>query len=127
MDGKKNKKDINYYLNLPWTYTIETATENGKILYIVHLNEIYGISTDAPSIEEGMKLIKEAMTAAFEMYLEDNEEIPEPIKEENYKGKIAYRTTPKRHYFIAKEAKKRDLSLSQIIDQFIDKSVAKKG
>jgi len=122
----KNKKDINYYLNLPWTYTIETTIENGKVLYIVHLNEIYGISTDAHSIEEAMKLMKEAMIVAFEMYLEDNEEIPEPIQERDYKGQIAYRTTPKRHYLIAKEAKKRDLSLSQVIDQFIDQSISKK-
>lgn len=33
MAGKKNKKDINYYLNLPWTNTIETAEENGKTIY----------------------------------------------------------------------------------------------
>lgn len=37
-----------------------------------------GISTDAPTINEAMKLIKESMKPAFEMYLEDNEEIPEP-------------------------------------------------
>jgi len=123
MDGKKS---INYYMNLRWTYTIETTIENGQTLYIVHLNEIHGISTDATSIEEAMTLMKEAMMASFEMYLEDNEEIPEPIQEENYKGQIAYRTTPKRHYLIAKEAKKRDISLSQVIDQYIDKSVLKK-
>ena len=26
-------KDINYYLNLPWTYTIETTRETGEFLY----------------------------------------------------------------------------------------------
>jgi len=59
MDGKKS---INYYMNLRWTYTIETTIENGKILYIVHLNEIHRISTDVPSVEE-------AMMASFEMYI----------------------------------------------------------
>jgi len=73
-----------------------------------------------------MRLIKEVMKTAFEMYLEENEEIPEPMKEEDYKGKIAYRTTAKRHFLIAKEAKKRDLSLSQVIDQFIDQLLSKK-
>ncbi len=119
------KKDIKYYLNLPWTYTIETTNETGETLYIVHVNELPGISTDAPSIEEAMQLIKEAMQGAFEMYLEDGEEIPEPTNKNDYKGNIAYRTTPSRHFLIAREAKKRNISLSQAIDTFIDKAYLK--
>lgn len=72
-------KNIKYYLDLPWTYTIETEKdEKGKSPYVVHVNELEGIATDAPTIEEAMKLIKEAMEAVFEMYLENDEEIPEP-------------------------------------------------
>lgn len=126
MDIKKNmsKKELDYYLNLPWTYTIEQAKdEQNKKIYIVRVNELPGVSTDAPSIEEAMSLIQEAMTLAFEMYLKSGEEIPEPISEENYKGKIAYRTTARRHYIIAKEAKKNNLSLSQVIDNLIDTAI----
>ena len=122
---KNNKKDINYYLNLPWTYTIETTRETGELIYIVHVNELPGVSTDASSLEEAMALIKEALTAVFHMYLEDGEEIPEPLSENNHKGNIAYRTTSQRHYFIAREARKRNLSLSQTIDLFIDKATQK--
>ena len=31
--------------------------------------------------------------------MENDEDIPEPIKEEDYKGNISYRTTSRRHYF----------------------------
>ena len=48
------------------------------------------------------------MMAAFEFYQENNEEVPEPVKEEDFKGNIAYRTSSKRHYMISKEAKKRE-------------------
>lgn len=75
----KINKNIEYYLNLPWTYTIETEEdEKGNPIYVVYVNELEGIATDAPTIEKAMKLIKEVMEATFEMYLENDEEIPEP-------------------------------------------------
>jgi len=72
---KNNKKIIDCYLNLPWSYTIETIKENGQTLYIVCVNEMSGICTDGQTIDAAMELIKEAMVATFEFYLENNEEI----------------------------------------------------
>jgi len=79
--------------------------------------------TDAYTIDEGVRVLKqEVMPIVFQMYEDDGEEIPEPIDESKFKGNIAYRTNPRRHYFIAREAQKRKQSLSQIIDSFIDAS-----
>lgn len=115
------KKSLSSYLDLPWTYTItqEVDKETGKI-YTVRVNELSGVVSDAPTIEEVMALIKEAMMLSFKMYQEAGEEIPEPISKKNFAGNIAYRTTSERHYLIAREARKRNMSLSQIIDTFID-------
>lgn len=93
LKGDHEQKDINYYLNLPWTYTIETTQETGQLLYIVHVNELPGISTDAPTLEEAMEHIKEAMAGAFKLYLKHGDEIPEPINPNKFKGNIAYRTS----------------------------------
>lgn len=124
---KKVNKNIEYYLNLPWTYTIETEKdEKGKPIYVVYVNELEGIATDAPTIEKAMKLIKEVMEATFEMYLENDEEIPEPKIFEQYKGNIAYRTTPLRHYSLVKEAQKKNVSISQLIDNAIDSTLRKR-
>lgn len=121
MESKKKYKKLNYYLNLPWTYTVEQTVDNKKNkIYVVRVNELPGICTDAKSLDEAMQLIKEPMKAAFEFYMENNEDIPEPIKEENYKGNISYRTTSRRHYLIIKEAMRKDLSISQVIDNLID-------
>ncbi len=118
----KNKKiDFDYYLNLPWTYTIEMDKDNkGNTIYILSVNELPGVKTDAPSIEEALELIKDAMMGTFKLYIKQGEDIPEPIIEEEYKGNISYRTTSRRHYLLAKEAQKRNLSLSKLIDQYID-------
>jgi len=123
---KSNKKIIEHYLNLPWSYTVETGKDNGKIFYIVCVNELPGICTDAPTIDAAMELIKEAMTATFELYLENNEEIPVPVDEEQYKGNIAYRTTSRRHHLIARAAQLRKASLSSIIDECVDEALKRK-
>lgn len=120
MATQNKTKDITYYLNLPWTYTVETTRETGELLYIVHVNELPGIATDAPSLQEAMELIKEAMKGAFKLYLKHGDEIPEPVNPDKFKGNIAYRTSSVRHYKLFKEAQKHNQSLSQFIDQCID-------
>ncbi len=120
-----NKKKLDYYLNLPWTYTIETEKENGETLYVVCVNELPGICTDDTTLDGAMVLIKEAMTAAFQLYLENGEEIPEPIDKDQFKGNIAYRTNSERHYLIARAAQRKASSLSKIIDECIDMSLKK--
>jgi predicted RNase H-like HicB family nuclease len=76
---KKQYKKLSYYLNLPWTYTIEQVNnKNNKNIYVVRVNELPGICTDAPSVDEAMKLIQEPIAAAIEFYMKNNQDIPEP-------------------------------------------------
>ena len=85
MDIKKKYKELNHYLDLPWTYTVEQSRdENKNKIYIVRVNELPGICTDAPSLGESMKRIKEPMTAAFEFYMKNNQIIPEPVNEKDF-------------------------------------------
>ncbi len=122
MVTKKNKKikDINYYLGLPWTFTIEQdKDEFGNKIYVIRVNEIPEAATDASCLEDAIALIEEALALAIEIRLDLGEKIPEPVGKE-YKGSIAYRTTPRRHYIIAREAQKRGQSLSKFIDTLVD-------
>lgn len=114
------KKQIDYYLNLPWSYTIEQESYEGTHYFIIRVNELPGICTDAETIEEGMVLIKEAIEGAIILYLENGEQVPEPIKREHYKGNISYRTTSERHYYVAKRANITQKSISKTIDELID-------
>lgn len=80
MDTKReNKKDLKYYLALNWSYTLEQDSHDGKKLYIIRVNELPGVCTDAPTIEKGMKNIKQAIAAAIDLYIEQRDLIPEPI------------------------------------------------
>ncbi len=119
----KTKKFDNY-LNLAWTYTITQGVDGkNKKIYIVRVNELPGVCTDAPTIPKALELIKDAMLGAFELYQKHEQEIPVPIDEKKFKGEIAYRTTSGRHYLIAREAQRRGLSLSKVIDDLIDSNL----
>lgn len=80
----KKTKDVNYYLNLPWTYTIEQEDDDGKKMYVVRVNELPGVSTDGYAFQEAMESIQEAMTLTFEVLLEAGDKIPEPIHKKHY-------------------------------------------
>jgi hypothetical protein len=59
------------------------------------------------------------------LYLKNKEPVPEPIRREDYKGNIAYRTTSVRHYYVAKIAKNMHKSISKTIDELIDAGMEK--
>jgi|GEM_PF-613240 len=119
----KDSKSVDYYINLPWTYSIETETHKGKSYYIIRVNELPGICTDSESLDEGMEEIKSLIVAAVEIYQEKGEPVPEPIDKEKYKGNISYRTDSERHYHIAKIAQMTHRSISKTMDVLIDKGL----
>ena len=125
MDTKK--KNLNYYLNLNWSYTIEQERNNRKSYYIIRINELPGVCTDAESIEEGMESIKEALRAAINLYLKQGDLVPEPIDKKKFKGNISYRTSAERHYLLSKIALHEQSSLSKTLDLLVDRSIESLG
>jgi predicted RNase H-like HicB family nuclease len=123
MKKTKDIKGLDYYLNLPWTYTIETEIHEGSSYYIIHVNELPGICTDSKSLDEGMSEIKNLIACAIEIYQEKGEPVPEPIDRDHFKGKISYRTNSERHYIIAKTAQRMHKSISKTLDTIIDKGL----
>lgn len=120
-------KNIDYYLNLPWTYTIETNfDEKQNRIFIVRVNELPGVYTDAPNINEAMELIKEAMVGTFGLYMKQGEEIPKPLREEDFQGNIAYRTSSRRHFILSREAQRQTTSLSKLLDDCVDTALHRK-
>jgi len=117
------KKDLKYYLALNWSYTIEQDICNRKRSYIIRVNELPGVCTDASTIEEGMQNIQDAIIATIELYLEQGDPIPEPISQENFKGNIAYRTTSARHYHLAKLAQQKRISMNKALDMIFDAGI----
>lgn len=114
------KKDLKYYLGLNWSYTIEQSFHKGKKFYIIRVNELPGVCTDANTVEKGMRDIQDSIAATIELYLEQGDPIPEPIAKEKFKGNIAYRTTKERHYHLAKLAQQKHISMNKALDMVFD-------
>lgn len=117
------KKDLKYYLNLNWSYTIEQSIHKREKHFIIRVNELPGVCTDAKTIEKGMKEIQDAIKGAIELHLEQGDPIPEPINKEEFKGKIAYRTTSERHYVLAKLAQQKHISMNKALDMLFDAGI----
>ena len=118
----KKQKDLNYYLNLHWTYRFEWDSRDN--IYVAKIAELPDCLSHGNEIEEAAKNIKEALKCHLPVMLEEGDEIPEPPKPKDYKGNIAYRTTPQRHYKIAVGAKASGKSINKYLDELIDKTLA---
>jgi len=114
-------KNLEYYLNLPWTYRVEYSHEDK--CYVASIAELKGCMSDGETMQESALMIKEALVSHITALLSNGDEIPEPMQPELYKGKIAYRTTPARHYKIALKAGSLGKSISKTIDEMIDFSL----
>ena len=112
-----NKKKANYYLNLPYTYVIEWSDVDG--CFLGSIIELERNMTCGQTREEVLLNLKEALASYIATSLDNKMEIPEPLKMDNFKGSITYRTSKERHYRLAKQAKLYGKSINAFIDEAI--------
>jgi len=112
------EKNLEYYLNLPWSYRFEWSDEDK--CYVASISELKGCMSEGSTILEATEMIQDALKSYITNSLQYKDEIPEPLKPLNYKGKIPYRTTPDKHYKIAKRAKVLGISINALIDDAVD-------
>lgn len=111
-------KNLEYYLNLPYSYSINWS--DADKCYLGSIAEIEQNMTCGETPEEVMSNLKEALKAYIQTSLDNNFAIPEPISLDKYKGKITYRTTQTKHYYIVKFANDLGISVNALIDEAID-------
>ncbi|MDR1167363.1 MAG: type II toxin-antitoxin system HicB family antitoxin [Heliobacteriaceae bacterium] len=116
---EKIKKDLNYYLNLPWQFEITKHPEGGYSSRVIGLSCYSG--GDTP--EEALSEIKVALEVHIEGCLEENFPIPEPqLENENATGRLNFRTSKSTHLKLIKKAKEEDVSVSHLINDAIVKA-----
>ena len=111
------KKNLDYYLNLPYTYVIEWSDFDE--CFLGSIVELERNMTCGQTHEEVLSNLKEALTSYVTTSLSNNMEIPEPLKIKDFKGNITYRTSKERHYQLAKQAKLCGKSINTFIDEAI--------
>jgi antitoxin HicB len=118
---KMAEKNLDYYLNLPYTYIIEWSDVDRCFLGSVV--ELERNMTCGQTREEVLTNLKEALASYVATSLDNNMEIPEPLKIDDFKGNITYRTSKERHYKLAKQAKLYGKSINAFIDEAINEKL----
>jgi len=111
------KKKLDYYLKLPYTFIIEWSDVDE--CFLGSIAELEHNMTCGQTREEVFNNLKEALVSYVKTSLDNKMEIPEPIKIDDFKGSITYRTSKERHYRLAKIAKLNGKSINAFIDEAI--------
>jgi antitoxin HicB len=119
------EKNLDYYLNLPYSYIIEWSEVDN--CFLGSIVELERYMTCGQTREEVLSNLKEALASYVTTSLENNMEIPEPLKIKDFKGNITYRTSKERHYQLAKQAKLYGKSINVLIDEAIGEKLKASG
>ncbi|MCG9966872.1 type II toxin-antitoxin system HicB family antitoxin [Pelotomaculum terephthalicicum JT] len=114
------KKDLEYYLKLPYKVVLYPAEEGG---YAVEIPELPGCISQGQTLEEAYEMIQDAKKGWLDIALQDGETIPEPARMEEYSGKFNIRMPKSLHRTLVAKAKEENVSLNQYINYQLARSV----
>jgi antitoxin HicB len=107
------RKDLKYYLSLP--YTIQITREDDST-WFARVVELPGCITEGDTPEEAADMIQDALAAWLEIALEDGRAIPEPQATEVYSGRFVVRVPRTLHRQLVEAAAQEGVSLNQFIN-----------
>jgi antitoxin HicB len=107
------RKDLNYYLSLPYTIQITREDESTWFARVV---ELPGCMTEGDTPEEAAAMIQDALAAWLEVALEDGRLIPEPQTTESYSGRFVVRVPRTLHQQLVEAAEQEGVSPNQFIN-----------
>lgn len=114
------KKDLNYYMSLPYKIEIFPIPESEGGGYMARLPQFgrLGIVGDGASKAEALADLEENQRDRFEQYLEEGLTIPEPEPDpdrQNYSGRFVLRIPKFLHRELAESARQNSVSLNQYV------------
>jgi len=119
-----NKK-LDYYLGLPYKYTIYPAEEGG---YVIEIPDLPGCISQGETAEEALVMIEDAKRGWLEVSLDQGIEITEPSRlRSDFSGKFNIRVPKSLHKVLADKAKEENISLNQFILYQLSQGVGYKG
>jgi antitoxin HicB len=106
------KKQLKYYMNLPYTMTIKYHPEQGGY-YVASYIELPDLSMTGSTPEEAVKELLAEKPEWFETCLKLDIPVPLPVEPQKYSGKIVLRIPPSLHESLIRIAELEGISLNQ--------------
>ncbi|MDD4877243.1 MAG: toxin-antitoxin system HicB family antitoxin [Dehalococcoidales bacterium] len=106
------EKQVEYYMNLPYTMTIKYRSEQGGY-YVAGYVELPDLTMTGDTLEEAVKELLSEREDWFETCLKLGVKIPLPVETPKYSGEIRVRMPPSLHQLLAQRAANEGVSLNQ--------------
>lgn len=122
------KKDLNYYLGLPYKIEVTPIHEEEGGGYMARLPQFgrLGIVGDGDNIEEAIEDLKVNKELRFKQYLDEGLAIPEPEKElDEFSGRFVIRMPKFLHGELSSQAQKNGISLNQYATTLLSMNLQK--
>ena len=110
-----DKKNIDYYMSLPYNHLIQPVTDESGSYYYGRVLELDGCQSTGKTFGEAYNNLLEAMEGWIGVKIQYNDPIPEPLVDENYSGKFVVRIPKSLHKKLAIEAEQEGISLNQYV------------
>lgn len=118
-------KDLDYYLELPYKYTLYPAEEGG---YVIEIPDLPGCISQGETAEEALFMIEDAKRGWLEVALDQGISISEPSRlSSDFSGKFNIRVPKSLHKVLAEKAKEENISLNQFILYQLSRGVGYNG
>jgi len=106
-------KNLEYYMSLPYTFTVQRYDDESGSYYVSKVLELDGCHSDGKTKEEALENLREALELRIETGIEYGDSIPEPLTENAFSGKFTLRLPKTLHHRLTLEAKQEGVSLNQ--------------
>ena len=107
------EKSLKYYLDLPYSRTVEFIKDEDGDYYFSKILELDGCHSTGKTRNEALENLEEALEGYLEVKLEYGDHIPEPISNDGFNGKFLLRLPKSLHLRLSTEAQKEGVSLNQ--------------
>lgn len=121
----KKKKDLEFFLSLPYRIELFPAAEGG---FVASIPELPGCITQGETHQEAVEMIQDAKEAWIETALEEGIEIPEPVPDqEEFSGKFNLRIPLSLHRDLARRAAREKVSLNMLVTYLLSANMGRKA
>jgi antitoxin HicB len=120
MVGVNVKKDVTYYVGLPYTLEVRLDEDGG---WFSHVRELPGCISQGDTAEEALRNLQEVLPLWVESAIESGYAIPEPRPIEEYSGKFLVRVPRSLHRELAERAEAEGVSLNQLVTAALSRQV----
>lgn len=119
-------KNLNYYMNLNYEFTIKKHNDDGDVYYAIEYPDLKGCISHGDTIDEAIEMGEDAKKCWLITALEKEIEIPEPNDLEAYSGNYKVRMPKSLHRELTIQAEKEKTSMNLLCVSFIAKGLGER-